>query len=230
MFRDYHTMLWVTLLFTGITAASNGVDTSRVLSDSALAILTDARCAEVKTETVSEITCFLAFPDTVPKLFYEVNKSTGELIIKLLNCKAGDFILKDETQPVNQGPVTSMTIREEILNKNEAMPSLTPEWYSVVFVTLTCHPMIRRQEDIVVSEMGNAITISFPWPDKPSKRKKYYTLINKPRRTALISSLIGVGTVGLAGGGYLAYKRYFSDEAKQDAPLEPVLPEHPSTP
>ncbi len=230
MFRDYSTVLWVTLLFAGITSASNKLDTSRVLSDSALAILSDARCAEVNTDTTSEITCFLAFPDTVPKLFYEVNKTTGELIIKLLNSKLGEFILKDEPQPVNQGPVTSMTIRQEILNKNEAMPSLTPEWYSVVLVTLAFHPMIRRQEDIVVSEMENAITISFPWPDKPSKRKKYYTLINKPRRTALISSLIGVGTVGLAGGGYLAYKRHFSEEADKATPLEPVLPEHPSTP
>ena len=232
MFRMCSTLFLLTVISAPVAFAATPPDTAKVLSDPVIAVLTDARCAEVKTESTSEVTCFLSFPDSVPQLFYDVNQATGEMTIKLLNTTTGGFVLKDEVQPVNQGPVTSMVIREEILNKNEAMNTLTPEWYSVVLVKLSFNPMIRRQEDIVVSEMENAITISFPWPDKQTVRRNYYMTVTDDnyRKKVLIASLIGVGTVGLAGGGYYAYKHYFSDDANAEKPPEPVMPDHPSTP
>ena len=230
MFTKFSILVLLVMTFTVTASTGDPFDTVKVLNDSAIATLTDARCAEVKTGSASEITCFLSFPDSVPQLFYEIDPAKGELHIKLLTTKAGEYILKNQVQPVNQGPIKSMVISEEILNKNEAMPSLTPEWYSVVLVTLAFHPMIRRQEDIVVSEMENAITVSFPWPDKLKERKNYYLTTGKRRRTGIIASIIGIGTVGLAGGGYYAYKHYFSEEAKADQPLDPVMPDHPSAP
>jgi hypothetical protein len=216
----------ITVLLAGLAVPTLHADKI----DSAVAVLTDARCAEVKTENMAEITCFLSFPDSVPNLFYELMPDSGLLVFKLISTKTGGIIVPGQIDTVNQGPVATMVTRQETLNKNEAMPSLTPEWYSVVLVTLSLNPMIRRQEDLVVSTMENAITISFPWPDDLKTRRKLYTFVNKPRRRGLVASLIGVGTAGLAAGGYLAYRRYFSGSEEDADPLEPVMPEHPASP
>ncbi|MBN1576750.1 MAG: hypothetical protein JW913_09375 [Chitinispirillaceae bacterium] len=221
-------MLASAFLFPAVIAAGPG-DEPVVLNDSATATLTDVRCAEVKTQSASEITCFLSFPDSVPNFFYEVDTGTSHIIVKLLNTKTGGRVVSGKIDTVNLGPVATIHAREEVRNKNETVKLLTPEWYSVVLVAISCSPMIRHQKDLVVSPIENAITISFPWPEEPKQRKKYYTFVKKRRRRGLMISLIGLGVVGLGAGGYLAYDRYLRpDETPGD--LEPILPEHPSAP
>jgi hypothetical protein len=139
------------------------------------------------------------------------------------------MIVVDKIDTINIGPITTLKSWEEIQNKNEGYEALNPEWYYVSLVAITCKPMIKSQQHLIVTTMENAISVSFPWPEEQKKRNKYYFYEKKPRRNGLIISIIGIGVVGLSAGGYLAYQRYF---AEPDAPdeLHPVLPEHPSDP
>ena len=221
--------LYTIAVFASVANAVLSVDTPTVIDDSKAAILTDVRCAEVKSESQSEITCFLSFPDSVPNFFYEVDSSANRVVIKLLNTKLGGIVVSGQTDTAVLGPVTTVHTIRQIHNKNEAVKMLTPEWYSVVLVTINCNPMLRRQKDLVVSQIENAISISFPWPDDPKQRKKYYTFVKKERRRGLVISLIGIGVVGLGAGGYLAYHHYYGPGDTPDE-LNPVLPEHPSAP
>ncbi len=205
-------------------------DDSVVVNDSATAILTYVSCAEVKTKSASEITCFLAFPDSVPRFFYEVDSAANRVVIKLLDTRVGGMMVSGQSDTVNLGPIAGIVTREEIQNKNEAVKALNPEWYYVVIVTISCNPMIKRQKDLIVSQIENAISISFPWPEDPAQRKKDYFFVKKPRRTGLIVSLIGVGTAGLAAGGYYYYRHYYQRSGTAPGELEPVLPDHPSAP
>ena len=222
------TFFLTVLSFT--TCYATGVDdTLKTVRDSASSLLTDARCAEVRERNIPEITCFLSFPDTVPNFFYEADSGKKQVTIKLLNTRMGGMTQNGRIDTVRLGPITSMTVREEIQNKNEAVKSLTPEWYYVTIVTISCYTAIRRQNDLAVSQMENAITLSFPWPEKASAQKKYYFLTARQRRPVLAISLIGVAVAGLAGGGYYAYKHYYLPSQEETSrPLEPVLPEHPS--
>jgi hypothetical protein len=160
------------VLSIAVAFAADGIDPAPVVDDSASSLLTDARCAEVKGSNATEITCFLSFPDSVPNFFYETDSIANKIIIKLLDTKTGGMTKPGSADSVNLGPVTTMTVHEEIQDKNATVKLLTPELYYVTMVTLTCNPMIRRQNDLVVAQEKNVISISFPWPEKPSDRKK----------------------------------------------------------
>lgn len=228
MVRNGMVTLLTALLPIAAGFAADNVDPALVVNDSASSLLADARCAEVKITNAPEVTCFLSFPGAVPNFFYETDSSVSQVIVKLLDTRVGGMVKPGKTDTVSLGPVATMTVREEIQDKNATVKLLTPEYYYVTIVTITCNPMIRRQNDLIVSQMENVISLSFPWPEKPTDRKKFYMLAGKKRRPALLLSIIGVAVAGLAGGGYYAYSHgYLSSPEEVSQPLEPVLPEHP---
>jgi hypothetical protein len=229
MIRAYYFFAAVALFAGAAPVRAFESDEERVVTDSTFALLSDARCAEVSGAHGTEITCFMSFPDTVPGFFYEADPAANKVVIRLLDTRIGDLVKRDTADSVRLGPIAAITVREEIVNKNETVKMLTPEWYYVTVVTLSCRPMIRRQDNLVVSEMDNAITISFPWPENARARKKYYVVAQRKRHPAIMFSVIGAAVAGAAAGGYYAYRHYYLPSRNETSdPLEPVLPEHPA--
>lgn len=223
----YLTICIFSILLCAAGAAAQGED-SITVKEAPTSTLAGVHCAEVELDSVMEVTCFLSFPDSVPNFFYETDTAKSSVIIKLINTRVGGLVENGRTDTVRVGPVTSITVREEIQNKNETMKSLTPEWYWVVLITLNCSPMIHRHQDLLLSPVENAITVSFPWPRDEKKRAKLYTIAPKKRRNVIIASISGATGAALAVGGYFIYRHIrYGDDSKE---LNPVLPDHPQIP
>jgi hypothetical protein len=222
------------LLLSGIIlspfAQEPGDDTFNVVVAPGNAMLIDIRCAKVRARTMSEVTAYFSFSDSIPNYFWEADTVHQCINITFVNTQLGGFTSSGMTDTFGIGPVKNIHVVQERRNRNEAIKGLNPDWYDLVTATIACSPMIRDQRQLEANQSGTNIFFSFPWPADPVERNKLYAAVEKKRgRLWPFISLAGVGTAGAVAGGYFLW-RYVLKGNGGDGELNPILPDHPSIP
>lgn len=192
--------------------------------DSVAILLTTQVDSRLKGEEQS-IKYILNFSQGHPLFYFELSQIDKKIYITLINTRLGGFMQEEIEKTVNKGPIKKVTFIEELKNKNEDVTGLNPEFYYITTMVMDCAPLINDPSKVIIKEKNETITISLPWPSNLQKRKELYSTPEKKDNRKVIAIIAGASAAGLAGGGILIWN-LLSDK-NEEAPLNPVLPEHP---
>lgn len=175
----------------------------------------------------SIIYLYFNFNKTCPNYFYEIMHKDKKIVFTLENTRLGEFATGDTFKKVNLGPVKTVSLKEQIKNKNDVVKGLIPELYSVINMTINCDPVIKNENSIDIIDKDKTLSIMLKWPESKAGRRSIYYFPRK-KRPGLIWTIAGIGAAGLAGGGYALYHFIKYRDDKDSQLLNPVLPEHPT--
>jgi len=189
--------------------------------------LIDSKCTTSIANYDSLIECRFTFgAQKMPQYYYEIDTKAKQVLITMIHARCSTSVANDSMQIVGIGPIRAIHFREDLQNKNQELKVMLPVLYYVTTVTIDCDPIVKEQ-GMGIHDNGKTIFVDFKWPSNKGKRRSMYT-IPRPVYKIFMTSLATIGAAGLAAGGYYYYKFYY--KKKKEVILDPVLPEHPSSP
>jgi hypothetical protein len=159
-----------------------------------------------------------------PQYYYDINRKEKRILITLVHSRCSTSVIHDSIKDAAVGPIRSVHFREDLQNINQDMKVMLPVLYYVTLITVDCDPIVKEQ-GIAIHDNGRDVFIDFKWPSSKQKRRKLYDIPNTGFKL-FIASVATVTVGALAVGGYYLYK---NSKKKKNDPLNPVLPEHPSS-
>ena len=159
-----------------------------------------------------------------PQYYYDINRKEKKIHITLVHSRCSTSVTHDSIKDAAVGPIRSVHIREDLQNINQDMKVMLPVLYYVTLITVDCDPVVKER-GMAIHDNGRDVFIDFKWPSSKQKRRKLYDIPNTGFKL-FFASAATVTVAALATGGYYLYK---NSKKKKNAPLNPVLPEHPSS-
>jgi len=199
-------------------------DEDSVVTDDSCSSLMNTHAAARIDNGDSIVYLYYNFSDSCPNYFYEIKPDEKKIMFTFVNTRPGLMVKDDTSRQINIGPVKTMSIREQIKDKNEGMLGLKAEYYYVTNMTLVFDPVIKSQEYLDIVEKDKTLSITLKWPKDKRERRKLYIMPHK-KRPVLAAALVTVGVAGLACGGYFLWK-FLDSEDDEDNSLDPLLPSH----
>jgi len=155
-------------------------------------IQTTSQTGQKPSET--NVSYFFVFKDKPSSYFYEFDVKNKKLIFEFNDAQLADSVSQN---PVQNAPVTGITVTQKKVDVNSQVKGLTPEWHGLVTATLS----LTKIPHINVKDDKNIISFDYLWTSDTAQEKNYES--QKPvgkKKYLLWGAIGGVGVAGIAVG------------------------------